>query len=58
MSEKQLSLLSEVKDVQKSVKLTDEELVSLTVRDLNRHLRSLSPAVSQNNFLTQSKSIR
>ena len=40
------NLLPEVKDVQKAVKLTDEELVSLTVRDLNRHLRSLSPAVS------------
>jgi len=38
------NLLPEVKDVQKAVKLTDEELVSLTVRDLNRHLRSLSPA--------------
>ena len=45
------NLLPEVKDVQKAVKLTDEELVSLTVRDLNRHLRSLSPAVSQENSL-------
>ena len=47
------NLLPEVKDVQRAAKLTDDELVSLTVRDLNRHLRSLSPAVSLKIFFTK-----